>query len=61
MHTPFYSILQLYPRAKLVIENGAKSEVCLLLFAGNVPRGVFVSKAHRETENCGAKRLLVTE
>ena len=61
MYAPFYSILQLYPRAKLVIENGAKREVCLLLFAGNVPRGVFVGKAHRETENCGAKRLLVTE
>ena len=27
----------------------------LLLFTGNVPRGVFVNKVHRKPENCGAK------
>ena len=27
----------------------------LLLFTGNVPRGVFVNKVHGKPENCGAK------
>ena len=26
----------------------------MLLFTGNVPRGVFVNKVHRKPENCGA-------
>ena len=31
----------------------------VLLFAGNIPRGVFVNKVHRKPENCGAKRVTV--
>ena len=27
----------------------------LLLFAGDIPRGVFVNEVHRKNEKCGAK------